>query len=38
MNKALQILKNCRDRGQKRTGGLDLREAITERDGRDGIV
>lgn len=30
MNKALQILKNCRDRGQKRAGGLDLREAIAE--------
>ena len=30
MNKALQILKNCRDRGQKRAGGLDLDEAISE--------
>lgn len=30
MNKALQILKNCRDRGQKRAGGLNLREAIAE--------
>ena len=30
MNKALQILKNCKDRGQKRAGGLDLREAIAE--------
>ena len=30
MNKALQILKNCRARGQKRAGGLDLDEAISE--------
>ena len=30
MNKALQILKNCRNRGQKRAGGLDLDEAISE--------
>ena len=30
MNKALQILKNCRDRGQKRAGELNLDEAISE--------
>lgn len=28
--KALTILKACRERGQKRTGGLDLDEAIAE--------
>ena len=28
--KALEILKNCRKRGQKRAGGIDLDEAITE--------
>lgn len=28
--KALTILKTCRERGQKRAGGLDLDEAITE--------
>lgn len=27
---ALKILKACRERGQKRAGGLDLDEAITE--------
>ena len=30
MEKALEILKACRDRGQKRAGGLDLDEAISE--------
>lgn len=30
MNKALEILKNCRARGQKRAGGIDLDEAIAE--------
>ena len=30
MSKALQILKACRERGQKRAGGLDLDEAIAE--------
>ena len=30
MEKALEILKACRDRGQKRAGGLDLDEAINE--------
>ena len=28
--KALEILKNCRKRGQKRAGGIDLDEAIAE--------
>ena len=28
--KALEILKACRERGQKRAGGLDLDEAISE--------
>ena len=28
--KALEILKNCRERGQKRAGGLELDEAIAE--------
>ena len=28
--KALTILKACRERGQKRAGGLDLDEAIAE--------
>jgi hypothetical protein len=27
---ALEILKNCRERGQKRAGGLPLDEAIAE--------
>ena len=27
---ALEILKACRERGQKRAGGLDLDEAISE--------
>ena len=30
MEKALEILKACRERGQKRAGGLDLDEAIAE--------
>ena len=30
MEKALEILKNCRQKGQKRAGGLDLDEAIAE--------
>ena len=30
MEKALDILKACRERGQKRAGGLDLDEAISE--------
>lgn len=30
MEKALEILKACRERGQKRAGGLDLDEAISE--------
>ena len=30
MKKALYILKACRDRGQKRAGGLDLDESINE--------
>lgn len=30
MSKALQILKACRERGQKRAGGIDLDEAIAE--------
>ena len=30
MEKALNILKACRERGQKRAGGLDLDEAISE--------
>ena len=30
MEKALKILKACRERGQKRAGGLDLDEAISE--------
>ena len=30
MNKALEILKNCRAKGQKRAGGIDLDEAIAE--------
>ena len=30
MNKVLEILKNCREKGQKRAGGLDLDEAIAE--------
>lgn len=28
--KALEILKNCRERGQKRAGRLELDEAIAE--------
>lgn len=30
MEKALEILKACRELGQKRAGGLDLDEAISE--------
>ena len=30
MKKALSILRNCRERGQKRAGGLDIDEAIKE--------
>jgi len=30
MSKAMQILTNCRNRGQKRAGGLSLDEAIAE--------
>ena len=30
MEKALEILKACRERGQKRAGGLDIDEAISE--------
>ena len=30
MEKALEILKACRERGQKRAGGLDIGEAIAE--------
>ena len=34
MNKALEILKNCRARGQKRAGGIDLDEAIAEHEAQ----
>ena len=30
MQKALEILKACREKGQKRAGGIDLYEAIAE--------
>ena len=30
MEKALEILRRCREKGQKRAGGIDLDEAIAE--------
>ena len=35
MNKALEILLNCRAKGQKRAGGINLDEAIAELKAKD---
>ena len=35
MNKALEILLNCRAKGQKRAGGINLDEAIAQLEAKD---